>query len=415
MIELLNNPFFILFIFIAVAALVFMIIRQESVPGIIFLSFAAMGVFFETSKIGKIAMFKAVFLPLILLLLIVMKFVKGQRFPRINLILITLFTVMVAFSSWLNNISFDLTRPYLATLLIAFVIALCPNNEKTTRYTLIAFAFWGGINLLATVSQWAGHGWVYKSDAIHTGFRSQGLMGTSTMMGVYFVIALNAVHVLFYQTKATAMRVLLFCFGIGLAVGLLGTLSRASLIAWGLSALYIQYRLGGMKLRSIISVIAAVLMVMSVSSLLHLNNLIADRFAVVRKDPSAQSRVPLLEMAMTNSATSPYFGIGLSQGGLGDKNVVLNSHNTFVQKIMENGIFGFSLFCIIMWKAIRGFRKRINNSDEAVYKASDIGLLAILGAILINGFFHDLSYLMPLWLIIGLGMMTQEEELRETN
>lgn len=415
MLDLINNPYFVLLVCLLIVALGFIAYRPESVPAFIFLAFAAMGVVYETTGIEKVAMLKAALLPLFFVFLLLIKVMRRQRFPVTNLLLVALFIVVVVASSWLNNIDFAVTRPYIGTLLIALVVALSPNNEKTAKYTIVTFALWGGINLLAVLAQLSGLGWAYKGDVVHTGFRVNGLMSSSTMMGIYFVIALNAVHVLYLRFKTFIMRSLLFCLGAGMAVGLLATLSRASLTAWLLSFLFIQYRLRGMKIGSILGIIATAVVVVGLSSLLNLDDMMMGRFAVINKDPSAQYRVPLAEMALRHFESKPFFGVGISQGGLEAKNVLVNSHNTFIQKIMENGLTGFSLFSFLLWTALSGFKTRLLASCVDESKSYTVGLLASLGAIMINGFFHDFSYLMPLWLLIGMGLMTQGEMKREAD
>lgn len=401
--ELLSNPYFVLLTIFLFIGFGYVLTHQEVIPGFVFLFMAGMGAFFGFSGVGKVALLKAVLLPILFLVVLFGRLRDNQRLPLGNLALLLLFMGLSVASTWLNDRDFDLVRPYLGTLLVALVVILCPDKEKTLRYLVMTIALWGMANLLAAAL--GGRGWVYQGDVVHTGDRVIGLMGTSTVLGVYFVIALNAVHVLFFQARSKMARLLLFVAGLGMAVGLMATLSRASFFAWLVSSLYIQYRLRGMRIGSILGIISTAVIVIILAAQLNLDEMMAGRYAALKADSSAQDRAPLAEMALKLFEDKPWFGVGISQGGLGERNVLVNSHNTFVQKLMENGVVGFSLFMLLLWKASRGLMKRARDATRVELKPYFVGLLAMLGAILLNGLFHDFSYLMPLWVVIGIGLL----------
>jgi O-antigen ligase len=405
MTELLNNPYFVLLVGLLIFGLLYIFIRPESAPAFIFLLFAGMGAFFETTHIQRVSLLKAVILFILFCALIVNKFFRREKIPLVNILLMLLLMSAIIISSWLNNAGLELTRAYIGTLMVALVIALSPGRETTMKYLIVAMAIWGVVNLGPALSQWAGQGWMYKSDAIHTGQRTEGLMGTSTMMGIYFVIALNAIHVLYFQAKKRTIRVLLFCVGMGLAIGLLGTLSRAAFMAWIVSFLFIQYWLHGLKLRSIVGIVLFLVILAGIGSLMNLSELMTARFSVIKKDPSAQDRIPLIKAALQYTYAHPIFGVGLSQGGLTSKLLILNTHNTFVQRLMENGIVGFGLFCILLFRSFREFMRRIRATIKQKQAGYHVGFMAALIGILVMGLLHDFSYLMPLWLVIGVGLM----------
>ena len=400
--ELLNNPYFVLLSVVLFIGLVYVLAHQESIPGFVFLFMAGMGAFFGITGIGKVALLKAILLPILFVVVLFGRLKDSQRLPLGNLALLLLFMGVTVASAWLNEMSFELVRPYLGTLMVALVVVLCPDKEKTVRYLVVAIALWGLANLLAAAL--GGRGWEYQ-DAVHTGDRVVGLMGVSNVLGVYFVIALNAVHVLFFQARSNMVRLLLFAVGLGMAVGLMATLSRASFAAFLVSSLLIQYRLRGIRIGSLVGIAAAAVMVMALAVMFNLDQVVVGRFTTIKVDPSAQGRLSLVEVALKVVDEKPLFGIGLSQGGLGEKNVLLNSHNTYVQKLMENGIAGFSLFVLLLWLSLRALNKRSRADSSKEVKPYYVGLLGMLVAILVNGLFHDLTYLMPLWILVGIGLM----------
>jgi O-antigen ligase len=405
MIDLLNNPFAVLLAAAFVTVLVFVSIRKEQIPSFIFLLFAALGAFFVLANIRGITFLKAFILFFFIVIMFSAHFFRRQKIPALNIILVLLFVSAVTISSFLNNTPFESTRSYLGTMIIALVVALSPTKEKTLKYLTVSIAFWGLVNLVAALFQWSGHGMMYKSDPIHTGFRIEGLMGTSTMMGIYFVLALNAVQALYFYAKKKIWKVALFALGAGLIVGLLGTLSRAALVAWIVSFLFLQYKLYGMKVSSVVGIAIFTLVAFGLASMLNLDEIMTARFTVIKKDPSAQNRIPLIQAALKYLAEKPFFGVGLSQGGLGARNVLVNTHNTFIQRLMENGIIGFLIFLAMIWRSTQGLFSKVHFQSPDATHGYRIGFLAMIIGVFTMGLFHDFSYLMPLWLILGLGLM----------
>ena len=407
MLEMLNNSYFVLLMIGLIISLGYLIWRPESVPAFIFLLLSGLGSFYSATSIQRVTLLKAVLLPVLFAVLLFRKFLRSGRLPLSGFTWVIGYGALVVASCLINGTNINDYRASLGILLIPLVVALCPKNEKTVSYITIAFAFWGLANLMVVVATWAGLGWAkaYSSgNAIYTSHRAQGLMGHSTLMGIYFVISLNAVHILFFQARTRVMRVALFILGAGLAVGLLGTLSRGAFAGWVVSFLFIQYRLQGIKVGSIIGVCVLSGVVLGISSFLNLDDLMLGRFTSMSVDPSAKDRIPLLEMGKRLFYSNPLLGVGLGQGGRAH----LEAHNTYMQVLMENGVIGFILFSTVVWKGIRGLRKSAVAGTSAAPNpaaAYYIGLLGSMAAILLDAVTHVFDYLMPLWLILGIGFM----------
>ena len=403
--DFLNSPLLVTLAAFFITAIICVAARKERIPGFLFLLFASLGAFFAVANIQKIAFLKAFVLIFFFIVLVFSGFLRGVKKPLLNIALLLVFIGAVLISGFVNSTPFATTRSYIGTMVIAIVIAFCPTNEKTLKLLMVAIAIWGIVNLVAALFQLSGHGWMYKGDPFHTGFRMEGLMGTSTMMGIYFALALNAMHVLYLSAKKRFWRIVTFALGAGLFLGLMGTLSRAAVLGWAVSFLFIQYRLYGMKLSSIVGIAVFVLVAVALSSLLNLDDIMLARFVAMKKDPSAQNRIPLIMKALEYLSEKPLFGVGLSQGGLYAKNVVVNTHNTIVQRLMENGIAGFAVFAGIVFRSIEGFLRRTGPESGEIVDEYRIGFLAMLISIFIMGQFHDFSYLMPLWVVLGVGLM----------
>jgi O-antigen ligase len=283
------------------------------------------------------------------------------------------------------------------------VIALTPQKEQTVRYLTLIIAAWGVVNLFATIAGWAGVGWQYGGDAVYTSHRAIGFMGHSTTMGLYFLVSLNAIHILYLQEHKPFLRTIWLALGIGVVIGLMGTLSRGAIGAWIISFLWIQWRLGGMRISTLFSIAGLLIVVIGVASLLSLDSLVLSRFTVMDKDISAQSRIPLIEMALDRFSMAPLFGIGMGQRGMPH----LEAHNTFMQVLMETGIFGFIAFIVLLWKSYSGLKRRYRYAarERSMAAAYYFGFQVSLVAILIDGLTHVFYFVMPLWVIIGIAFL----------
>lgn len=234
MLDIINNPYFIIFFAAIVFSFIYVVFHSETIPAFIFLLLSSLGAIYEAAAMQKVAFLKAIILPLLLIILIFTKFIKKDEKPiAIGApLLLFMYGTYVIVNSMMHGADINDYRAYFGILLIPVVVAFCPDKEKTVKYLTIAFAIWGAINLFEVVATWSVYGWAkaYSAgDAFHTSHRSIGLMGHSTLMGVYFVIAINAAHVLYYQAKTRFSQILWLGLGIVLLMGLMGTLSRVQL------------------------------------------------------------------------------------------------------------------------------------------------------------------------------------------
>jgi O-antigen ligase len=406
--EILQNPYVLTLVIALAIATAYAMKRPEVIPAFLYLLLASLGAFFQLADVGKIALLKAVLLPILFLVLLFHRLARNWRLPFGNLVWVGLYAGVMVVSSLASGTQIGEYRAYFGLFLLTVVVAMCPDNEKTVRYLTYTIAIWGLLNLLAVIAEWSGHGWglAYTGSAIHTRFRALGLMRQSTDMGIYFAISLNAVHVLYHQALSRTKRLFWLVLGVGLAVGLLGTLSRGAFAAWVISFLYIQYRLRGLRFGQVAGVLSAASVVLVVAMYLNLDRFMADRWTVIHTDPSAQSRIPLLEMGLKLFHLRPWLGVGMGQMG----RVHLEAHNTYMQVLMGSGVVGLTVFLLLLWKAIQGLRRRarrrsVTDPVASAYRAYYVGLLGSLGAILIDGGAHVFYFMMPLWLILGFAFM----------
>lgn len=407
MLDLINNPYFVLFLTIVIGGLGYVMWRPEAIPAFIFLLLSALWVFYDVANLQRLALLKAVLLSALLVVLLLRKSRSGEGLPLAGFVWVLSYGAFVVFSCLINGTDINEYRGALGILMIPLVVALCPNNEKTVKYLTIALALWGIANFLAVLANWVGIGWAQAfvtEDQTNITFRAAGLMGHSTVMGMYFVISLNAVQVLYYQAGTRKGRLLLLTIGTSLFLGLVSTVSVAAFAGWGVSFLYIRHRLGSLRLSNLIGIGILALLLFSFAALLKEEPLMMSRLSSLPSDESAVGRLTLLKMGMGLFSSNPLFGVGLGQGG----RVHLETHNTFMQVLMETGIVGFLLFCGVLWISLRRLYQQTGQDKGTICTGKSAyyaGLLGSLMAILVNGLAHCNEYLMPLWLIIGIAFM----------
>ncbi len=397
--ELLSNLYFLALFLVLAISFFYVATHLEIIPAFLYLLLSSLGIFLQVAGLPKVAFLKAILLPMLLIVLFISRVNRGQRFPLKGLFWIGSYFLVVIISTWTNGGDLGLYRSDLTVFLMAAIIALCPQNEKTVKYLTIAIALWGVANLMAAIASWAG----VSSAFTGRGLRVIGFMGHSTLMGLYFVVSVNAIHILYLQASKPIVRIVWLGLGIGVVIGLMGTLSRGAIGAWVISFLWIQYRLRGLRIGAVYFIAGLAILTMGLASLLDLDSLVLSQFTGMDRDASAQARIPLIEMAFDRFTMAPVFGLGMGQGGLRHIEV----HNSFVQVLLETGIVGIILFTILIWKAYSGLKYKywLAKKEESMAAAYYFGLQVSLIAILFDGLTHVFILTLPLWTIIGIAFL----------
>ena len=459
LIALLQNPYFLTLIIVFFALFVYVIVCEEYIPAFIFIVFASLSIVLKLSDLGAIGLLKAVLLMFLFGTLVYKNLKKGLSMPVGGIGLIVIYILSVYISGEVNNVPFVNYRSEIGLLIMAIVISLAPNNMKTLNMLSIVIFFWGLANAFVVITAKLGIGWG-GLEVFNQGGRAIGLTGHSTTMGAYFSISLIAAQVLFIKEQKKTLKMILLISGVLLMLGLLSTIARGAFVGWLVAFLFIQYRVQGMKLSSVFGILAISIVGFFVASMLGLDQMLLDRFTGMEKDSSAQARIPLLLASLETLSKHLFLGTGV---GWVDVKMLLQSHNMFMQVLVETGVIGFCLFMSILWKTGWGllrrsktlaavstgqsvFSEKSNESYSGVSTGdllrqsenlSDvrrtsfksvgllrdtvkkelvpqgdpnlsiyyIGFVAMLGAILLNGITHSFDYFMPFWILVGVAFM----------
>lgn len=398
-----QNPYFLGVALSVAMASLYVLRHNENIPAFIFLLISFIPWLYQLFNIESLPQLRGVLFIMFLLVLVVRKFSKNEGLSLFNNSLMLLYISAAMFSTAYNGGDVNQYRAYFGLLIIPAVMSLCPANEKTVRHLTIAMALFGAANLVSVLLEWASLGWsqAYSSGlSAASSYRLLGLGGQGTVQGIYLVISLNAVHVLFLQAKSQVHRSMLIALGIGLAVALFGTLSRGAIGGWLLSFMFIQIRLTGLRFGPFVLAGVLFLLIVGLADILGVADLVAERFVTMSQESSALNRLTLVDRGLRLFSTSPFSGVGLGQGG----GTRLEAHNTYLQILMETGIVGFTLFVLVLLRGVRGLMLRAETGADGFFRNPYyVGLLGTLLAILLDGTFHNFSYFAPMWLIIGIG------------
>ncbi len=106
------------------------------------------------------------------------------------------------------------------------------------------------------------------------------------------------------------------------------------------------------------------------------------------RDKSAQSRFVFWALAMEQFWESPVIG----QGYLTfiERNPArLDTHNYYLKLLAEQGIIGFIIFVIILWRAAKAGKNLYDESEDPLYRALGIGFFGVVVSLAAGNIFGD--------------------------
>ncbi len=113
----------------------------------------------------------------------------------------------------------------------------------------------------------------------------------------------------------------------------------------------------------------------------------------------------------------PIFGFGL--GGYNQyctnygSPLHIEAHNTYIQVLVEYGIFGLGLFIFCIFNSITAYTRYIKHSNSPELVATAAGFLCALIAILIDSSVHCFEWNLNLWLPLSMGYIFHSLKRRE--
>lgn len=130
------------------------------------------------------------------------------------------------------------------------------------------------------------------------------------------------------------------------------------------------------------------------------------------RDTSAMSRYWLWEIAKTEFAKSPLFGIGFHVFHHVNPYQGKDTHNYYVKILTEQGLIGMTILLTILWRAWRVSHRLFRSADDGLYKAIGVGMMGCIAAFALGNMFGDRFSHYPLityfWTYLALVLRAQQ-------
>lgn len=173
------------------------------------------------------------------------------------------------------------------------------------------------------------------------------------------------------------------------------------------------------RLRNKFGIVAIVAILFLVSAILILGPA-KDRFESIfsKNDGSIAGRIEILKRGLDISKENILFGVGIGSAPVYydediDYRNPTNSHNNYLEIIIENGIFGLIIWIVLIFGTIAQLLAHFkNNKGDDILKFLNIGLIGALLFFAISSFFEVFLYspinLAILMILLGLSSIINE-------
>jgi O-antigen ligase len=291
-------------------------------------------------------------------------------------------------------------------LLCFFVFAAIESKQQVRTVVLLLLVSTLILNLDFYLA-------VHGEDFSHYSYtlRYSGMMGYAGVNGLAAFEAQFALFVLgsYNSRLSTPRKLLLALVLLSCLYGLLFTFSRAAYIAFAIGVAF----LGLMKRRSLLIV---GIMILAGASVL-LPRAVVDRVTgtyaqgqgttEIVLDNSSNERLLIWQDAFELIKTSPLRGIGYatyrSLHRIGD---FQDTHNFYIKVMLEEGIIGFSIFLVLLWRMFRVGLTLSHDRSDPLYSGLGLGFATCMVGVVVVNFFGDRwSYQQVnsnLWILLGL-------------
>ena len=216
-------------------------------------------------------------------------------------------------------------------------------------------------------------------------FSQLGSNEIATFYAAYTLVLIT----LFYFIKTTKVR---------LVLGFLVALNLYSLVYSYSRGAYVGFLIGLIAIvwhtrRKMVFMIIPVFFVFGGVLLNFLPESVQERFGSITedessRDESAQSRFVFWGIAFEQFLQSPIVGKGYLTF-IEFNPYHMDTHNYYMKLLAENGIIGFIVFLVILWRSSKVGRSLYDESDDPLYKALGIGLFGVVVSLAVGNIFGD--------------------------
>jgi len=339
--------------------------------------------------------------------------------PLILLFFYTFFSLYVG-SGYLKDFSlFDIHNPRLQTwknyMILPLIYFIVLNNIREKKYLKWLVFLMLGVILLMSIKFFRNYRWIDKSffrDQMRWNgpFSYLGPNEYAAFFSHYIFIALGLLLMVKEKLKrlffSTIVLFNLYC--------IVFLFSRGSYLAT-----YFTVALAGILRKNALIVFFVLMLFISWHTLLPKS--VVERIQMTTNeynelDASNEKRVDVWKSSLDLFNTSPFVGIGFNTFpylGL----ILGDTHNLYIKILLEEGIYGFLIFILIILLSLFSGWKLYKKADDNILKGLGLGFVLCTISLLISNFFGDRWTYIPLgayyWAFMGLviraNIITQQE------
>ena len=229
--------------------------------------------------------------------------------------------------------------------------------------------------------------WHYDHDMRISGTFSQlGSNEVATFYGSYTLVLMT----LFYFIKTTKVR---FILGFLIALNmysLIYSYSRGAYLGFVIAILaivwHVRKKLVFLLIPAMFVFGGVMINFLPASVQERVESIFVEKETV--RDESAQSRFVYWGLAFEQFLQNPVIGKGYMTF-IEINPDHLDTHNYYLKLLAEQGIIGFIIFLVIMWRASKVGRNLYDETDDPLYKALGIGLFGVVVSLLFGNIFGD--------------------------
>ena len=353
---------------------------------------------------------------ILVLCVLVGAMLKGKRPPRSAIYLTWFVFVVYMYLSmwigtalgnapaplWLSDGNFMLWKDYLLLPLLMVAAGMVIETREQLRTVLLITAASLFLVDRSALLESLSHSWAVFDESKRTsGPIAYGPNQLAAFLAQFGMFFWGCAAVL----KRFRVKVVLYCLVALTMVTTLYAFSRAAYIAVLLAAAVLAV----LKQRKLIPVLLVFLLVWKAV----VPAAVSERVSMTHDssgqlEASAQERVDLWEQSKVMFEHSPVVGIGFGSFQYGEHTSnLLDTHNYYVKVLVEMGLIGFAIFCVLVVQMLRaGYRVyRNGKGKDPLYEAIGLGfLLAMVSCLVANAFGDRWTYIEVmglLWVLTG--------------
>ena len=330
---------------------------------------------------------------------------------------VAIYLLLVGITSFLNNIQLLENKSAFIPIIIATLCLLSFSGGEDAPKRFLSFTWvilgWIVVNSIFSILQMAGGQRFYLISATKKAGvvggkiqRGYGLIGMATLVGINYCLGVPLSGAFLFDMEKRRKILHYTIFALCLA-GLLLSFSRGAIFGVFLSLSILLF----LRKRIMLLVVYLLLAITLVGTYQGVMSLLPSHYSnyFQGKDKSAGGRMSYVQIGLRMFADRPVTGFGF--GGFSEQcihygsPIKLEAHNTYIQVLVEYGIFGLPTFLFMIAMSAKGYIDYIRKGCSETLCTLSIGYFAALIALVVNALVHCMEWNLIFWLPVIFGYL----------